>query len=118
MADFYNTLHDGFTYYPAESMGFRKAQDLCSVADLIDEEDTEFAKNWLALFSNGGGDYVALDLGFSSENRGVIWWHDQPLEPELNVNIFKIIDTWISIFLEDTRLRESVLVRRVGLDFE
>ena len=88
LSEFYVRLHDGFTFYPAQSMGPQKIQDMSCVADFVDEEDVRFAKNWMTVFSNGGGDYLAIDVKSNDESKGLIWWHEEPAEPELNVNIF------------------------------
>ncbi|MDU8647338.1 hypothetical protein [Pseudomonas amygdali] len=105
IADFYYTIHNGFTFYPAQSMGPQKIEDCVFVSDLIDEHDTDFAAKWLAVFSNGGGDYLAVDTINAANDNGLIWWHEQPLEPESGVVFFEIMDTWMSIFLEDTKQR-------------
>ncbi|OQR36496.1 hypothetical protein BWR59_02125 [Pseudomonas sp. Bc-h] len=79
------------------------------VADLIDEEDTTFASRWMTLLSNGGGDYLAVDLNSLDDKNGVIWWHEEPLQPEVGVGVFEVMDTWMSIFLEDTQPRDNVI---------
>ncbi|MFJ3468098.1 hypothetical protein [Pseudomonas sp. NPDC090201] len=114
LSDFYHKVHNGFTFYPAQSMGPQKIEHLTCVADLIDEEDTVFASRWMTVLSNGGGDYLAVDL-VSSQGKGVIWWHEQPLEPELDVDVFDVMDTWMSIFLEDTQPRDNIFPSGFGL---
>jgi hypothetical protein len=109
IADFYYSVHNGFTFYPAQSMGPQKIEHCVFVSDLIDEQDTDFAAKWLALFSNGGGDYLAIDVSNSASDKGLIWWHEQPLEPESGLDFFEVMDTWISIFLEDTQQRDELL---------
>lgn len=112
--EFYRRVHNGFTFFPAQSMGPQNVEDCSCVADLIDEEDTRFAEKWVTLFSNGAGDYLAMDLTKSAEGKGIIWWHEQPLEPELDVDVFKVMDTWISIFLEDTQPRDNIILPAAG----
>ncbi|KPB72138.1 hypothetical protein ALQ34_103205 [Pseudomonas syringae pv. maculicola] len=90
-------------------MGPQKIEHCVFVSDLIDEQDTDFAAKWLALFSNGGGDYLAIDVSNSASDKGLIWWHEQPLEPESGLDFFEVMDTWISIFLEDTQQRDELL---------
>ncbi|MNJ63841.1 hypothetical protein D3C77_597660 [compost metagenome] len=109
LSEFYVKVHNGFTFFPAQSMGPQKIENTMCVADLIDEEDVKFAEEWLTVFSNGGGDYLAVDLKSKDLDEGVIWWHEEPVDPELDVNVFDIMDSWISIFLEDTRLRDDLL---------
>lgn len=110
LSDFYLHVHNGFTFFPAQSMGPQKIEDLSRVADLIDEEETSFAESWITVFSNGGGDYLAVDINNQAEDKGVIWWHEQSMEPELGIDVFEVMDTWISIFLEDTQLRSDILI--------
>lgn len=109
LSEFYKKVHNGFTFYPANSMGPLKICDCTYVSELIDEENTDFATKWLTILSNGGGDYLAVDLNKPFDNDGIIWWHEEPMEPELDMDIFGVMDTWISIFLEDTRLRDDIL---------
>ncbi|WP_143490743.1 hypothetical protein [Pseudomonas sp. Bc-h] len=109
VSEFYQRVHNGFTFFPAQSMGPQKIENLMCVADLIDEEDTTFASRWMTLLSNGGGDYLAVDLNSLDDKNGVIWWHEEPLQPEVGVGVFEVMDTWMSIFLEDTQPRDNVI---------
>jgi hypothetical protein len=115
VSEFYQRVHNGFTFFPAQSMGPQKLENLTCVADLIDEEDTAFASKWMTLLSNGAGDYLAVDLNGLDDNKGVIWWHEEPLQPEVGVGVFEVMDTWMSIFLEDTRPRDVVISQGGGL---
>ena len=110
LSRFYSSVHNGFTFFPARSAGPEKQEDDSFVAELIDEEETSFADDWMTIFSNGGGDYLAIDLNGQDQDKGIIWWHEEPMDPETDVNIFEIMDTWISIFLEDTQLRHEIIV--------
>lgn len=109
VSEFYYKVHNGFTFFPAQSMGPQKAEHFTCVADLIDEEDTDFASQWMTLLSNGAGDYLAVDLADSEANQGIIYWHEEPLNPEVGVSVFEVMDTWMSIFLEDTKPRADVI---------
>jgi len=109
ISEFYHYVHNGFTFFPAQSMGPQKVEHFTCVADLIDEESTDFASEWITLLSNGAGDYLAVDLASLENNSGVIWWHEQPLEPEVGVGVFEVMDTWMSIFLEDTQPRDIAI---------
>lgn len=111
---FYHEVHNGFVFHPAQSMGPQKIEHTSCVADLIDEENAEFASSWVTLLSNGAGDYLAVDIASSNDSEGIIWWHDQPLEPETGVNVFEVMDSWMSTFLEDTQSRDSIIRRHTG----
>lgn len=108
---FYQLVHDGFTFFPARSMGPQRLSDFSRVSDLIDEEDVSFAESWITIFSNGGGDFVAIDSNATHGSEGLIWWHEDPMAPENEVNIFEVMDAWMAIFLEDTKPREELIAR-------
>lgn len=108
---FYETLHDGYTFFPARSMGPQKLEDMIFISDLIDEDDVSFAQSWLAVFSNGGGHYVAVDTKSSKSLEGLVWWHENPEAPEMQIDVFEVMDAWMAIFLEDTALRAEAVVK-------
>lgn len=110
--DFYTEVHDGFTFFPNGSMGPQSVCNFSRVVDLVDEE-VVFSPLLTTVFSNGGGDYVAVDISQDEEDKACIWFHEDPLELEADVNIFAVMDTWISIFLEDTRFRDEFLVAEI-----
>ncbi|WP_263227427.1 SMI1/KNR4 family protein [Pseudomonas alabamensis] len=108
---FYTHLHDGYTFFPARSMGPRKLSDMIYVSELVDEEDVSFAEHWLTVFSSGGGDFVALDTKCPKGSEGLVWWHEDPEAPELEIDVFEVMDAWMAIFLEETVLRDEALVK-------
>ncbi|QKZ02412.1 hypothetical protein [Pseudomonas eucalypticola] len=108
LSEFYNDVHNGFTFFPARSMGPLSVDDFSSLSDLVDE-DVEISDSLVTVFSNGGGDYLVIDRDGHDEDKGFIWWHDEPLTTLQEINIFEVMNTWISIFLEDTRLRNEFL---------
>jgi hypothetical protein len=112
LAVFYTMVHNGFTFSPANSMGPMNIKDLSRIVDLVDG-DTDFSLSLTTIFSNGGGDYLAIDLSEPNRETGAIWFHENPLELEEDVNLFAVMDAWISIFLEDSRFRDEFLVTRV-----
>lgn len=106
---FYREVHDGYTFFPARSMGPQSLSDISRVSDFIDEEDVSFADSWITVFSNGGGDFVAIDTVAEKASEGLIWWHENPTTPEYGVDIFEIMDAWMTVFLEGTRSREELI---------
>lgn len=108
LQDFHREVHDGYTFFPARSMGPQRLCDQSRVSDMIDEEDDSFARSWITVFSNGGGDYVAVEEGRLEDAAGLIWWHESPETPERGIDIFAVMDAWMAMFLEDTRPRQSV----------
>lgn len=111
LQDFYREVHDGYTFFPARSMGPQCLSDQSRVCKLTDEEDCSFAENWITVFSNGGGDYVAVEADKQNSTEGLIWWHEEPTSPELDIDIFEIMDAWMAIFLEDTKTREELFAK-------
>lgn len=111
LQEFYREVHDGYTFFPARSMGPQSLSDLTHVADLIDEEDASFAEGWITVFSNGGGDFVAIDSNASDDSEGLVWWHEEPMAPEFGVDIFEVMDAWMAIFLEDTKTRNELIAK-------
>lgn len=111
LQEFYRDLHDGYTFFPARSMGPQSLGDQSRVSDLVDEEDDSFAEQWITVFSTGGGDYVAVDADKRDDAEGLIWWHEDPMVPELGVDIFEVMDAWMAMFLEGTKSRGELIVK-------
>lgn len=103
LKSFYREVHDGFTFFPARSMGPQPLADQSRVSDLVDDIDDSFAAGWITVFSNGGGDYVAVNADSRSDSDGLIWWHENPATPEFDINVFNVMDAWMGIFLEDAK---------------
>ncbi len=106
LQDFYREVHDGYTFYPARSMGPQRLADQSRVSELVDEADDSFAAGWITVFSNGSGDYVAVNADSHDDSDALIWWHENPAAPELDIDVFRVMDAWMKIFLEDTQPRE------------
>lgn len=105
---FYLRIHNGWTFVPSESMGPLPVEYWHFLSeDKFDIDDDVAAglpidiSQTLAVFHNGAGDYLCLDFADqTAEARGVIWWHDNPEEPEF-VDFWAVLDAWIGIFLEE-----------------
>ncbi|WP_459002029.1 hypothetical protein [Stenotrophomonas sp. PSU_St103] len=106
LQDFYREVHDGYTFFPARSMGPQRLGDQSRISELVDESDDSFAAGWITVFSNGGGDYVAVNADNHGDSDGLIWWHENPEIPEFDIDVFSVMDAWMKIFLEDTKPRE------------
>ncbi|EJT83018.1 hypothetical protein PPS11_40555 [Pseudomonas putida S11] len=65
----------------------------------------------LRCFQNGGGDYVAVNGDKDNDTEGLIWWHEDPMVPELGIDIFEVMDAWMAIFLEDTKPRDELIAK-------
>ncbi|MHA7116889.1 SMI1/KNR4 family protein [Pseudomonas promysalinigenes] len=111
LQEFYRDVHDGYTFFPARSMGPQSLGDQSRVSDLVDEDDDSFAKQWITVFSNGAGDYVAVDAAKRGDTEGLIWWHEHPMVPELDVDVFEVMNAWMAIFLEDTKPRDEIIAK-------
>jgi hypothetical protein len=105
--DFYTQLHDGWTFLPANSMGPLPLEDWAFLSDdKFDIDDGTARKlaiditRTVAVFHNGGGDYLCLNCAGNGEATGVIWWNDDPENPE-PVDFWGVLDAWVGIFLEE-----------------
>ena len=105
---FYCTLHDGFGFYIGCTMGPSRAEDFVCIEDLCDEVIPTLP-NLVGFFSSGAGDYLAVELK-SSADEGYIWWHEKPESPDKNINVWAVMDTWMSIFLENSGSNEIMYV--------
>jgi hypothetical protein len=110
---FYTSLHDGWTFLPADSMGPLPVANWAFLSDdrFDIDEDTASATGIditkvAAVFHNGGGDYLCLNFGDSlaPEATGLIWWHEGPALPE-PVDFWGVLDAWVGIFLEEADRR-------------
>jgi hypothetical protein len=43
------------------------------------------------------------------DSGGLIWWHENPATLEFDIDVFRVMDAWMKIFLEDTKPREQSL---------
>jgi hypothetical protein len=105
--DFYTQLHDGWTFQPANSMGPLPLADWAFLSDDKFDIDDETARKLfvdvtrtVAVFHNGAGDYLCLNCAGPGEATGVIWWHEDPENPE-PVDFWGVLDAWVGIFLEE-----------------
>lgn len=103
LKSFYREVHDGFTFFPTRSMVPQPLADQSRISDLVDDIDDSFAAGWITVFSNGGGDYVAVNSDSRSDSDGLIWWHENPATPEFDIDVFNVMDAWMGIFLEDAK---------------
>jgi hypothetical protein len=105
--DFYTQLHDGWTFLPANSMGPLPLEDWAFLSDDKFDIDDDTARRLpidisrtVAVFHNGAGDYLCLNCAGNFEATGVIWWHEDPENPE-PVDFWGVLDAWVGIFLEE-----------------
>ncbi|WGY71210.1 SMI1/KNR4 family protein [Burkholderia cepacia] len=106
---FHQAVHDGWTFFPARSMGPLPLGDQTTLTDKLDLTPAETRKLGVnpdlvrTVLHNGGGDYLCVDLRDSAgdgSRAGRIWWHEQParLEP---VDFWAAMNAWFDIFVED-----------------
>lgn len=105
---FYCALHDGFGFYIGCTMGPSRSEDLVYIEDLCDEAIPSLP-SLVGFFSSGAGDYLAVELK-SSPSEAYIWWHEKPESPDKNVDLWAVMDTWMSIFLEGSDSNENMYV--------
>jgi hypothetical protein len=81
-------------------MGPSQVEQFVSIKDLCDEDYPDLP-DMTAIFSSGAGDYLALGEGAAS-GEVFIWWHEKPDEPARDLDLWAYMDSWMSIFLEDS----------------
>jgi hypothetical protein len=113
---FYSKLHDGWTSLSSDSMGPLPVKDIELLSDWTgDMEPDEISRlpfridDVVMVFGNGGGDSLCLDLGLgaAAEDHALVWWHEDPFEPDLDQNFWALMDGWICGQLEDVDLAEQ-----------
>ena len=112
-ADFYRHVHDGWTFFPTQSMGPLSLDEQSMLIDKLDVAPGNTrssgirAEHIRCVFHNGAGDYLCLDLRESRDEgcaAGRIWWHEDPEKLEA-VDFWPTMDAWIGIFLEEADRR-------------
>lgn len=107
---FYTHVHNGWVQYASDAIGPLPLQGVFPLTDpdfdvsADVEAQLPFDLNRVfAVFSNGGGDYLAIDCDKvpDSNTYGIIWWHEKPLEAEVNLDFWAYLDGWISGQVED-----------------
>lgn len=101
---FYTNLHNGFGFYIGCTMGPSRVEDFVSIKDLSDE-DLPALPDMTGVFSSGAGDYLSLTRP-PAEGEALIWWHEEPDAPTRNINLWDVMDSWMSIFLENSDSKE------------
>ncbi|MBN3771340.1 SMI1/KNR4 family protein [Burkholderia sp. Se-20378] len=110
---FHRSVHDGWTFFPANSMGPLPLADQVVLADKLDLSPTETRKLGVnpdlvrAVFHNGGGDWLCVDSsdGAGSCNpAGRLWWHERPTELE-PVDCWAVMNAWFEIFVDEADKR-------------
>ena len=97
--DFYSKLHNGFGFYIGMTMGPSPVEDFICVQDLCDE-DLSFLPRLVSFFSSGAGDYLAMGM-VSEREIAYVWWHEEPTRPEVDIDFWAVMNTWMAIFLEN-----------------
>lgn len=109
LQEFYLSLHDGWTELSSEAMGPLPLAEIELLSDQGwelepgDEARLPFRLDQvLTVFRNGGGDLLGLDFGSGApEDHALAWWHEEPLAPDVNQNLWALMDGWISGQMED-----------------
>ena len=104
--EFYTNIHNGFHFY-GDNAGLDELKDVTYLNNYYDIEDFEEYENLQSInlemtfgfFSNGAGDYVAIDISRSDENNAIVLYHDD-FEESYNVNFWNEVDKWIVDMIE------------------
>ncbi|WP_175779390.1 SMI1/KNR4 family protein [Burkholderia anthina] len=110
---FHENVHDGWTFFPANSMGPLSLGDQTALTDRLDLTPDETRKLGVnpdlvrTIFQNGSGDCLCLDLRDSAGDgsaAGRLWWHEHPAELE-PVDFWAVMNAWFEIFVEEADQR-------------
>ena len=110
LRQFYTQTHNGWVQYASDAIGPLPLEQVYALSDPDFDVSAEIenqlpfkVEDVYAIFSNGGGDYLAIDCDKAqySYANGVIWWHEKPLESERNLDFWTYMDGWISGQVED-----------------
>ena len=94
---FYANLHDGFYDYCFKAMGLVESNKIESLKELTENNlDDDNLRDYMGLFSNGMGDYIAID--YNSDNA-YLYFKDG--ESERNVVFWDVVDEWLSIAIKE-----------------
>jgi len=105
--ELYLNLHNGFTFHPSNSMGPLPVEQLAEILDLYDGSNPGFPSGLTGVLHNGAGDYLCIIPDTDSEHAA-IWWHELPDRLESGIDFWDVMDTWISIFLEDIIIQRTL----------
>ncbi len=105
LREFYESLHDGFYYFPSKSMGIDSIENITYLDDyewsIIEDEgltpEIDLSRSY-GFFSNGMGMYVVLDLTTQSINKAVLW--SAKKAPRYNLDFWAVVDEWTVIGFE------------------
>ena len=115
LQQFYVSLHDGWTELSSNALGPLPLAEIELLSDQDwelepgDEDRLPFRLDQvLTVFGNGGGDLIGLDFGSGTpEEYALVWWHEEPMEPDTGQNFWALLDGWISGQMEDMDRHES-----------
>ena len=100
---FYSQLHNGWYYFASQSMGLSPLQNIFVLSKehwgIIDQLSTvpvDLSQS-IAIFSNGMGGYVCLEL-LKNKTHTFLWFHDEA--PKTNLDLWPVVDTWILLGFE------------------
>ncbi|MBC2188013.1 SMI1/KNR4 family protein [Listeria booriae] len=103
--DFYETLHNGFYYFPSRAMGLVPLENVTFFGDdewgIIEDLEAPLGielDSTFGFFSTGMGGYVALDYSNDDKEKATIWFTDD--QPKYNMNFWDVVDEWIVMGFE------------------
>ncbi|QBO35729.1 hypothetical protein EQG49_04255 [Periweissella cryptocerci] len=102
LRNFYEKLHDGFYYYPSQSMGLDKMLNIESMDDVelpLNIEPKINIQNTYNFLSTGSGSYVTLDITNDENVKTMIWLKD--FEPMLDLEFWDAIDEYYYIGFDE-----------------
>ena len=94
---FYTNLHDGFYDYCFKAMGLIESNKIENLKELVDHNShNDNLKDYLGYFSNGMGDYLAID---NNSNNAYLYFKDG--ESAKNVGFWDVVDEWLNMAINE-----------------
>lgn len=116
LQNFYAHLYDGWTELSSNAIGPLPIKDIEFLSDqdwdieARDKGKLPFQLNEVVtVFNNGAGDLIGLDVRqgvAEAEAHALVWWHEEPLHPDVNLDFWALMNAWISSQVEDVDLAQ------------
>lgn len=101
IAAFYKNIHNGWTEHNTGAVGFIPLNEIefldvheWGILEDLPDLDLDLSKIF-AVFHNGGGGYLCLDVSDEEYMKSLIFWTKDA--PKLNLSFWSYMDAWVEI---------------------
>ncbi|MBC2366982.1 SMI1/KNR4 family protein [Listeria booriae] len=102
LKNFYESLHDGFYYFPSRSMGLDAVENVTYLGEddweIVEEMEQPLEiqlESSYGFFSNGMGRYVVVDANDCDNDKATLW--SATSLPKYDLKFWNVVDEWIVI---------------------